>query len=89
MSSTTGSSDNVAAGNNATAGELQGLIAEIQNYEKFGASFSTSQGGVFGARFDNELQLVTLLADTNAAVQGLKGIANGDLAALAADQAEI
>ena len=82
--------DNVAAGNNATAGELQGLIAEIQNYEKFGASFSTSQGGVFGARFNNELQSGTLLADTNAAVQGLKGIANGDSgAALAADQAEI
>ena len=82
--------DNVAAGNNATPGELQGLIAEIQNYEKFGASFSTSQGGVFGARFNNELQSGTLLADTNAAVQGLKGIANGDSgAALAADQAEI
>jgi hypothetical protein len=82
--------DNVAAGNNATRGELGGLIAEIQNYEKFGATFSTSQGGVFGARFDNELQSGTLLADTNAAVQGLQGIAKGDTgAALAADQAEI
>jgi len=82
--------DNVAAGNNTTPGELGALITEIQNYEKFGASFATSQGGVFGARFDNELQSGTLLADSKAAVQGLQGIAKGDTgAALAADQAEI
>jgi hypothetical protein len=82
--------DNVAAGNNATPGELQALTTEIQNYEKFGASFDQSQGGVFGARFDNELLGGTLMADTNNAVQGLKGIANGDTgAALAADQAQI
>ena len=77
-------------GNNTTPGELQSLITEIQNYQKFGASFSQGQGGVFGARFDNELQDGTLLADTNNAVQGLKGILNGDTgAALAADQAQI
>lgn len=82
--------DNVAAGNNTTSGELQALITEIQNYQKFGASFDNSQGGVFGARFDNELLSGTLLADTNNAVQGLKGIANGDTGtALAADQAQI
>jgi trimeric autotransporter adhesin len=82
--------DNVAAGNNSTPGELQALTTEIQNYEKFGASFDQSQGGVFGARFDNELLGGTLLADTNNAVQGLKGIANGDTGAeLAADQAQI
>jgi hypothetical protein len=82
--------DNVAAGNNATPGELQALTTEIQNYEKFGASFDQSQGGVFGARFDNELLGGTLKADTNNAVQGLKGIANGDTGpALAADQAQI
>lgn len=82
--------DNVAAGNNTTPGELQSLITEIQNYQKFGASFSQGQGGIFGARFDNELQDGTLLADTNNAVQGLKGILNGDTgAALAADQAQI
>jgi trimeric autotransporter adhesin len=82
--------DNVTAGNNSTPGELQALTTEIQNYEKFGASFDQSQGGIFGARFDNELLKGTLLADTNNAVQGLKGIANGDTgAALAADQAQI
>jgi len=82
--------DNVAAGNNATPGEAQALITEIQNYEKFGASFDQSQGGVFGARFDNELLGGTLKADTANAVQGLQGIANGDTGAnLAADQAQI
>jgi trimeric autotransporter adhesin len=82
--------DNVAAGNNSTPGELQALTTEIQNYEKFGASFDHSQGGIFGARFDNELLGDTLMADTTNAVQGLKGIANGDTgAALAADQAQI
>ena len=82
--------DNVAAGNNTTPGELQALVTEIQNYQKFGASFDASQGGVFGARFDNELLSGTLLADTNNAVKGLQGILNGDTGtALAADQAQI
>jgi hypothetical protein len=82
--------DNVAAGNNATPGELQALITEIQNYQQFGAAFDASQGGVFDARFGNELRSGTLLADTNNAVHGLQGIANGDTGtALAADQAQI
>ena len=85
-----GQLQNVAAGNNATPAEIQSLITEIQNYQQFGASFSQSQGGIFGARFNNELQGGTLLADTNNAVQGLQGIAKGDTgAALAADQAQI
>ena len=85
-----GQLQNVAAGNNATPAELQALVTEIQNYQQFGASFAQSQGGIFGARFNNELQGGTLLADTNNAVHGLQGIANGDTgAALAADQAQI
>ena len=81
---------NVAEGNNTTPGELQALITEVQNYQKFGASFDASQGGVFGAKFDNELLSGTLLADTNNAVKGLQGILSGDTgAALAADQAQI
>ncbi|WP_407180638.1 hypothetical protein [Bradyrhizobium sp. STM 3562] len=80
----------VAAGHNNSPAELSALITEIQNYQKFGASFAQSQGGIFGARFDNELQGGTLLADTNNAVHGLKGILNGDTGdALAADQAQI
>jgi trimeric autotransporter adhesin len=82
--------DNVAAGNNTTQGELQALITEIQNYQKFGAAFDHSQGGIFGARFDNELLGGTLNADTANAVHGLQGILNGDTGdALAADQAQI
>ncbi len=85
-----GQLQNVAAGANATPAEIRSLITEIQNYNTFGASFDKSQGGIFGARFDNELLGGTLLADRNNAVQGLKGIANGDTgAALAADQAQI
>ncbi len=75
--------DNVAAGNNTTPGELQALITEIQNYQKFGAAFDHSQGGIFGARFDNELLGGTLNADTANAVHGLQGILNGDTGACA------
>jgi trimeric autotransporter adhesin len=79
----------VAAGHDTTA-QVQGLITQIQAYQQFGASFDNAQGGVFGARFDNELLSGTLLADTNNAVHGLTGIANGDTGAtLAADQAQI
>jgi len=82
--------DNVAAGHNTTSGELQALITEIQNYQSTGAAFDHSQGGIFGARFDNELLGGTLNADTANAVHGLQGIMNGDTgAALAADQAQI
>jgi hypothetical protein len=65
--------DNVAAGNNTTQGELQALVTEIQNYQKFGAAFDHSQGGIFGARFDNELLGGTLNADTANAVHGTAG----------------
>ena len=82
--------DNVAVGNNATPGELKALITEIQSYQKFGAAFDHSQGGIFGARFDNELLGGTLNADTANAVHGLQGILKGDTGdALAADQAQI
>jgi trimeric autotransporter adhesin len=76
----------------ATGGEQasQALITQIQNYQQFGANFDNAQGGVFGARFDNELLSGTLLTDTNNAVQGLTGILNGDTGAkLAADHAQI
>jgi len=82
--------NNVAAGNNTTPGELQALITEIQNYQQSSAAFDHAQGGVFGARFDNELLGGTLNADTNNAVHGLQGILAGDTGdALAADQAQI
>jgi trimeric autotransporter adhesin len=79
----------VAAGQ-ASPDQVNQLISQIETYQQFGADFAKSQGGIFGARFDNELLSGTLLADSKAAVQGLTGIANGDTgAALAADQAQI
>src|SRR6201996_3263385 len=82
--------DNVAAGHNTTSGELQALNTEIQNYQTSSAAFDHSQGGIFGARFDNELLGGTLNADTANAVHGLQGILKGDTGdALAADQAQI
>jgi trimeric autotransporter adhesin len=79
-----------ATANGTSTMSVSSLITEIQNYQKFGASFDTSQGGTFGARFDNELLGGTLLADTKAAVHGLQGIMNGDTGtALAADKAQI
>jgi trimeric autotransporter adhesin len=79
----------VAAGQ-ATPDQINQLISQIETYQQFGADFAKSQGGIFGARFDNELLGGTLSADTKAAVEGLTGIAKGDTGtALAADQAQI
>jgi hypothetical protein len=75
---------------NGTGTASQALITQIQNYEKFGASFDAAQGAIFQARFDNELLSGTLEADSAAAIKGLTGILNGDTgAALAADKAEL
>jgi hypothetical protein len=52
------------------------LITQIENYHTFGAAFDAGQGGIFGARFDNELLSGTLLADTNNAVAGLTVLEN-------------
>jgi hypothetical protein len=79
-----------AVANGTSTMPLADLITEIQNYQKFGASFDKSQGGIFDARFGNELNSGTLLADAANAVKGLQGIMHGDTgAALAADQAQI
>ena len=68
-----------------TNAEIQSLITQINNYNEFGASFTGSQGGVFGDRFDNELLSGTLKTDTASAVAGLQSIeANGLNAANAA-----
>jgi hypothetical protein len=58
-----------------TAG-VQSLIQQVQGYQQLGNSFDAAQGGIFGARFDNELLGGTLTADTSAALQALQDIAN-------------
>jgi hypothetical protein len=72
----------VAAGQE-TPTQIQQLITDVQNYQSFGANFDKAQGGVFGARFDNELLGGTLLADTTNAVHGLTGIGGGAVLAWA------
>jgi hypothetical protein len=68
----------VASGNQT---QINTVISEIQAYQKFGADFDNAQGGVFASRFDNELLSGTLVADANAAIQGLK---SGNAALVAA-----
>jgi hypothetical protein len=63
----------------ANASEIQSLITQINNYNEFGASFTASQGGVFGDRFDNELLGGTLKTDSANAVAALQDIAANGL----------
>jgi hypothetical protein len=46
---------------------LNALIQQVQGYEQLGGSFDGAQGGIFGARFDNELLGGTLMAMATAA----------------------
>ena len=66
-----------------SAADAQTLITEIQNYEQFSNTFDSQQGGVFEARFDNELKVIshnaggTVLADSQAAINALNDIIKG------------
>ena len=71
--------DGIANGTvNPTNSEIQSLITQVNNYNEFGATFTGSQGGVFGDRFDNELLSGTLKTNSANAVAGLQSVeANG------------
>ena len=71
-----------------TAG-LNSLIQQVQGYEQLGASFDGAQGGIFGARFDNELRSGTLKADTATALQVLQDIVNIGGTVSATDAAQL
>ena len=71
-----------------TAG-LNALVQQVQGYEQLGASFDGAQGGIFGARFDNELLGGTLKADTSTALQALHDILNNGGTVSAADAAKL
>jgi hypothetical protein len=71
-----------------TAG-LQSLIQQVQGYQQLGNSFDAAQGGIFGARFDNELLGGTLTADTSTALQGLQDILNNGATVSATDAANL
>ena len=71
-----------------TAG-LQSLVQQVQGYEQLGTSFDAAQGGVFGARFDNELLGGTLNADTSTALHALNDILNNGGTVSATDAAQL
>jgi len=68
---------------------LNALIQQVQGYQQLGASFDGAQGGIFGARFDNELLGGTLKADTNSALQALHDILNNGGTVSATDAAQL
>jgi hypothetical protein len=71
-----------------TAG-LNALVQQVQGYEQLGNSFDAAQGGIFGARFDNELLGGTLTADTSTALGALQDIVNNGGTVSDADAAKL
>lgn len=66
------------------AAAIQSLIGKLQTFEKNAANFDLAQGGIFEARFDNELTpSSTLGAEVDAMIKGL-GDGNAALVAAAA-----
>ena len=74
----------VASGDKAT---INSLITQVKAFETNSANFDQSQGGIFEARFDNELAkgTSTLGAEVSAMVKGLK-TGNAALVTAAAEE---
>ena len=68
-------------------GAVNNLIAQLRTFEKNSANFDEAQGGIFEARFDNELARgsSTLGAEVAAMIKGLK-TGNAALVGAAADE---
>ncbi len=66
---------------------IAALVAQLQSFEKSATNFDASQGGIFEARFDNELlgKTSTLGAEIDAMIKGLQ-TGNTALVAAAADE---
>jgi hypothetical protein len=77
--------ENLVGGHDAQA--ITALIANIQTFEKTVTNFDAAQGGIFEARFDNELlgQTSTLGAEVSAMIKGLQ-TGNAALVTAAADE---
>jgi len=71
------------------AAGLNSLVQQVQGYQQLGNSFDGAQGGVFGARFDNELLGGTLNADTSTALHALQDIVNNGGTVSTADAAQL
>src|SRR5262245_1086912 len=70
----------------ADANAIQSLITQLQTFEKNASNFDLAQGGIFEARFDNELTpSSTLGAEVDAMIKGL----NEGNAALVAAAAQV
>jgi hypothetical protein len=64
------------------ANAINSLIGQLQTFEKNATDFDLAQGGIFGARFDNELTpSSTLGAEVDAMI---KGLTTGNVALVAA-----
>jgi hypothetical protein len=77
--------EHLVGGNDAHA--IAALIANIQTFEKTVTNFDAAQGGIFEARFDNELlgQTSTLGAEVSAMIKGLQ-TGNAALVTAAAEE---
>ena len=77
--------EHLVGGNDAQA--IAALIGNIQSFEKTVTNFDAAQGGIFEARFDNELlgQTSTLGAEVSAMITGLQ-TGNAALVTAAAEQ---
>jgi hypothetical protein len=75
----------VVAGNNPQA--VTALINDLHAFQKTVTNFDAAQGGIFEARFDNELlgNTSTLGAEVSKMIEGLKA-GNAALVAAAADE---
>lgn len=77
--------ENLVGGHDAHA--IAALISNIQSFEKTVTNFDAAQGGIFEARFDNELlgQTSTLGAEVSAMIKGLQ-TGNAALVTAAAEE---
>ena len=77
--------ENLVGGHDASA--ITALIGNIQAFEKTVTNFDAAQGGIFEARFDNELlgQTSTLGAEVTAIIKGLQ-TGNAALVTAAAEE---
>src|SRR6202011_3883471 len=74
--------------NNGFAGDIAGLVQQIQTFETNANAFDQSQGGLFSARFWNELRADgTAGTAANALIDGLQNHNAGEVNAAAAQLA--
>jgi hypothetical protein len=73
--------------NSGDAAAIATLVSDLHSFQKYVTNFDAAQGGIFEARFDNELlgETSTLGAEVSKMIEGLN-TGNAALVAAAADQ---